>query len=52
LVDSIIHRYPFLHLYPGTAVAAFAAFYTGAKVAVINQPRRPELQGWDSPGKT
>eukprot|EP00435_Cladocopium_sp_Y103_P071707 s200_g38.t1 len=29
----------------GTVVAAFAAFYTGAKVAVINQPRRPELQG-------
>ena len=31
----------------GTAVAAVAAFYTGAKVAVINQPRRPELQGME-----
>ena len=29
----------------GTVIAAGAAFYTGAKVAVINQPRRPELSG-------
>ncbi|CAE7262497.1 PLA2G7 [Symbiodinium natans] len=29
----------------GTLVAAAAAFYTGAKVAVFGSPRQPELQG-------
>ena len=29
----------------GGVLAAGAAFYFGAKVAVINQPQRPKLQG-------